>query len=61
MVRSEYIKRRYIGSPETIMDMDIRRIREKGFETYLKEIEEADLSETFWICRFSTEFRNHGN
>lgn len=39
---------RYIGSPETIMDMDIRRIREKGFETYLKEIEEADLSETFW-------------
>lgn len=39
---------RYIGSPETIMDMDIRRIKEKGFETYFKEIEEADLSETFW-------------
>lgn len=39
---------RYIGSPETVMDMDIRRIKEKGFETYFKEIEEADLSETFW-------------
>jgi hypothetical protein len=39
---------RYISSPETVMDMDIRRIKEKGFDTYLKEIEEADLSETFW-------------
>jgi len=39
---------RYIGSPETFMDMDIRRIREKGFDTYVKEIEEAELSETFW-------------
>lgn len=39
---------RYIGSPETIMDMDIRRIKEKGFEPYFKEIEEADLSDTFW-------------
>lgn len=28
--------------------MDIRRIRERGFEVYYKEIEEANLSETFW-------------
>lgn len=39
---------RYIGSPETVMDMDIRRMKERGFEAYFKEIEEADLSETFW-------------
>lgn len=39
---------RYIGSPESVMDMDIRRIRERGFEVYYKEIEEANLSETFW-------------
>ena len=39
---------RYITSPETYMDMDIRRIKEKGFLSYLKELEDADLSETFW-------------
>ena len=39
---------RNIGSPETVMDMDIRRMKERGFEAYFKEIEEADLSETFW-------------
>lgn len=39
---------RYITSPETEMDKDIRRIKERGFDTYLSEIEKADLSETFW-------------
>ncbi|MDD4109240.1 MAG: DUF262 domain-containing protein [Prolixibacteraceae bacterium] len=39
---------RYITSPETVMDMDIRRISEKGFIEYFKEIEEANLSDTFW-------------
>lgn len=39
---------RYITSPETVMDMDLHRISEKGFIAYLKEIEEADLSDTFW-------------
>jgi len=39
---------RYITSPETVMDLDIRRITEKGFLEYFKEIEEANLSETFW-------------
>ncbi len=28
--------------------MDLHRISEKGFIAYLKEIEEADLSDTFW-------------
>ena len=39
---------RYITSPETVMDMDIRRITERGFLEYFKEVEEAYLSNTFW-------------
>ena len=39
---------RYITSPETVMDLDIRRISEKGFLEYFKEMEEANLSDTFW-------------
>jgi len=39
---------RYITSPETIMDLDIRKIAERGFLAYLKEMEEANLSDTFW-------------
>lgn len=39
---------RYITSPESVMDLDIRRISEKGFVEYFKEIEEANLSDTFW-------------
>lgn len=39
---------RYSGSPETRMDLDIRNINEKGVVNYLKEIEEADLSDAFW-------------
>ncbi|MDL2228172.1 DUF262 domain-containing protein [Odoribacter sp. OttesenSCG-928-L07] len=39
---------RYITSPETVMDMDIRRIAEKGFLEYFKEMEDANLSDTFW-------------
>ena len=39
---------RYSSSPETRMDMDIRNINEKGVVSYLKEIEEAELSDAFW-------------
>lgn len=39
---------RYITSPESVMDLDIRRIEEKGFLTYFNEMEEANLSDTFW-------------
>ena len=39
---------RYITSPETIMDADIKRIKEKGFVDFLKEVEEAKLSDNFW-------------
>lgn len=39
---------RYIGSPETIMDRDMRAIAEKGFIDYLNEVEASSLSENFW-------------
>ena len=39
---------RYIGSPESQMDRDLRNISTKGFKSFLKEVEEADLSTTFW-------------
>ncbi len=39
---------RYISSTESAMDMDIRRIEERGFIHYFKEVEEAELSDTFW-------------
>ena len=39
---------RYIGSPETIMDRDMRTIAEKGFINFLSEVEASALSDTFW-------------
>ena len=41
---------RYTGSPETAMEADIRRIREKGFMEVLAETEAAELSEAFWTA-----------
>ncbi len=40
---------RYIGSPETQMDRDMRNIGEKGFLKFLEEVEASALSESFWI------------
>jgi hypothetical protein len=39
---------RYSGSPESRFDFDIRNISQKNFADYLKEIEDAQLSEAFW-------------
>lgn len=39
---------RYVGSPESQMDTDLRAIATKGFLPYLKEVEEAELSDSFW-------------
>lgn len=39
---------RYITSPESVMDKDIRRIAEKGFVEFYNEVEAAELSDTFW-------------
>lgn len=39
---------RYISSPETKMDEDLRKIKEKGFSDYMGEVEKDVLSENFW-------------
>lgn len=39
---------RYIGSPESQMDRDMRSIQEKGFLSFLSEVEASALSDTFW-------------
>lgn len=39
---------RYIGSPETVMDRDMRSITEKGFVNFLNEAEASALSDSFW-------------
>ena len=38
---------RYAGSPESVMDKDLRNIKDKGFEVCLAEAL-ANLSDTFW-------------
>ncbi len=39
---------RYIGSPESVMDRDMRSITEKGFVNFMNEVEASALSDTFW-------------
>ena len=39
---------RYVSSPESKMDEDLRKIKDKGFENYLHEVESDALSENFW-------------
>ena len=39
---------RYSSSPETKIDEDIRKIREKGIETCLQEAEQSYLSTNYW-------------
>jgi hypothetical protein len=39
---------RYSGSPESKFDYDIRNINEKGMKDFIKEVEEAELSDAFW-------------
>lgn len=39
---------RYIGSPESQMDRDLRGIAAKGFKAFLEENENALLSNAFW-------------
>jgi hypothetical protein len=39
---------RYSGSPESKFDFDIKNISQKDFGEYLKEIEDAQLSDAFW-------------
>lgn len=47
---------RYIASPESQMDRDLREIASKGFKNFFDENEEALLSETFWNVRLVQNF-----
>ncbi len=39
---------RYIGSPETVMDRDMRNIAEKGFLNFFADVEASSLSDSYW-------------
>lgn len=39
---------RYSGSPESKFDFDSKQISQKKFDDYLKETEQAELSDAFW-------------
>ncbi len=39
---------RYSGSPESMMDKDIRDISKKGIAKVIEEIEEANLADNYW-------------
>lgn len=39
---------RYINSPESQMDRDLRGIESKGFTEFISDNEQAQLSDTFW-------------
>lgn len=39
---------RYSSSSETIMEQDIKRMKERGFVNFLADVEAAELSDTFW-------------
>lgn len=42
------LTQRYIGSPESVMDRDMRNIAEKGFLNFFADVEASSLSDTFW-------------
>ena len=42
---------RYIGSPESQMDRDLRGIMSKGFPAFFEENESSMLADTFWDVR----------
>jgi len=49
---------RYSTSPETMFAKDIRRINEIGVVAALKEIEEARLSDNFWMVEVTQNLAN---
>lgn len=54
---------RYSGSPESVMDQDLRGIAEKGIRQYLSDIEAASLGDAFWdvslVQSLDTSANNH--
>ncbi len=46
---------RYSGSPETVIDYDIRQIDQLGFDQYADRIVHAELSDAFWNSHLPQE------
>lgn len=42
------LRGRYIGSPETAFDVDIRQVEARGLATYVDSVLENELPESFW-------------
>jgi hypothetical protein len=42
------LRGRYIGSPETAFDVDIRQVETRGLSTYSESVIENELPESFW-------------
>lgn len=52
---------RYITSPETRWGVDLRAIAEKGFLAYFRELEQAELSDTFWDIQLPSRLETHSS
>lgn len=52
---------RYAGSPESKMDRDLRGIDEKGFRSYLADVEAAELSDAFWTVSLVQSLETSSN
>lgn len=50
------LTRRYSSSPESQFDFDVKKINEIGFETYLKQVSNAELSDAFWDVGLPQQF-----
>jgi len=52
LVRQWYVMssltQRYVGSPETSFDYDIRMIKQNGLSQFIKSVVSAELSDAFW-------------
>jgi len=44
------LSKRYSGSPESAFDFDIKRSSNGKFPNYLRQVEEAELSEAYWTA-----------
>ena len=42
------LTRRYSSSPESVFDLDVKRVNEAGIAKYIEDIEVAELSDAFW-------------
>lgn len=50
---------RYISSPETRWGQDLRAISDKGFLVYFKELEQEELSDTFWDVQLGSRLETY--